>query len=143
MFFKEINEIREVALKPELLKNVNVDRSIDIDRPLVGVYSEAYEQVASEIEDVKKMLSMGNMPSNRKKAILAMHRHRLDIALSEGKVIAVKAITVPVALEIVRGRFNEAALTDAAYSADMLFTTADSNRVLYIVNDSEVEEYRN
>lgn len=143
MFFKEIQEIKEVALKPELLKSVQVDRSIDIDRPLVGVYSEAYETVASEIEDVKKMLGMGNMPSNRKKAILAMHRHRLDIALSEGKVIAVKAITVPVALEIVRGRFNEAALTDAVYSADMLFTTVDSNRVLFIVNDSEVEEYRN
>lgn len=67
MFFKEIQEIKEVALKPELLKNVNIDRSIDIDRPLVGVYSEAYETVASEIEDVKKMLGMGNMPSNRKK----------------------------------------------------------------------------
>lgn len=38
MFFKEIQEIKEVALKPELLKNVNIDRSIDIDRPLVGVY---------------------------------------------------------------------------------------------------------
>ena len=37
MFFKEIQEIKEVALKPELLKNVNVDRSIDIDRPLVGL----------------------------------------------------------------------------------------------------------
>lgn len=142
MFFKEIQEIKEVALKPELL-NVKVDRSIDIDRPLVGVYSEAYERVASEIEDVKKMLSMGNMPSNRKKAILAMHRHRLDIALTEGKVIAVKAITVPVALEIVRGRFNEPALTDAVYAADMLFTTADSNKVLFIVNGNEVEEYRN
>ena len=32
MFFKEIQEIKEVALKPELL-NVKVDRSIDIDRP--------------------------------------------------------------------------------------------------------------
>ena len=143
MFFKEINEIREVALKPELLKSTNVDRSIDIDRPLIGVYSEAYETVASEIEDVKKMLSMGNMPSNRRKAILAMHRHRLDIALTEGKVIAVKAITVPAALEIVRGRFNEPALTDGVYAADMLFTTADSNKVLFIVNGSVVEEYRN
>lgn len=143
MFFKEIQEIKEVALKPELLKNVNVDRSIDIDRPLVGVYSEAYEQVASEIEDVKKMLSMGNMPSNRRKAILAMHRHRLDIALTEGKVIAVKAITLPVALEIVRGRFNEPALTDAIYSADMLFTTTSGERALFIVIDNEVEEYRN
>lgn len=143
MFFKEINEIKEVALKPELLKNVNVDRSIDIDRPLVGVYSEAYEQVASEIEDVKKMLGMGNMPSNRKKAILAMHRHRLDIALSEGKVIAVKAITVPVALELVRGRFNEPALTDAIYGADMLFTTASGERVLFVAYGNEVEEYCN
>lgn len=140
--FKEISEIREVALKPELLK-VNADRSIDIDRPLIGVYSEAYEQVASEIEDVKKMLGMGNMPSNRKKAILAMHQYRLDIALTEGKVISVKAITVPAALEIVRGRFNEPALTDAVYAADMLFTTADSQQVLFIVNDNEVEEYRN
>ena len=129
MFFKEINEIREVALKPELLKSTNVDRSIDIDRPLVGVYSEAYETVASEIEDVKK--------------ILAMHRHRLDIALTEGKVIAVKAITVPVALELVRGRFNEPALTDAIYGADMLFTTVGSERALFIVIDNEVEEYRN
>ena len=143
MFFKEIQEIKEVALKPELLKNVNVDRSIDIDRPLVGVYSEAYETVASEIEDVKKMLGMGNMPSNRKKAILAMHQYRLDIALTEGKVIQVKAITVPAGLEIVRGRFNEPALTDAVHAADMLFTTADSNKVLFIVNGSEVEEYRN
>ena len=143
MFFKEINKIKEVALKPELLSNVNVDRSIDIDRPLVGVYSEAYETVASEIEDVKKMLSMGNMPSNRKKAILAMHQYRLDIALTEGKIVQVKAITVPAALEIVRGRFNEPALTDAVYAADMLFTTADSNKVLFIVNGSEVEEYRN
>lgn len=143
MFFKEINEIREVALKPELLKSTNVDRSIDIDRPLVGVYSEAYETVASEIEDVKKMLSMGNMPSSRKKAILAMHRHRLDIALTEGIVIAVKAITVPVALELVRGRFNEPALTDAVYGADMLFTTVGSERALFIVIDNEVEEYRN
>lgn len=142
MFFKEIQEIKEAALKPELL-NVKVDRSIDIDRPLVGVYSEAYETVASEIEDVKKMLSMGNMPSNRKKAILAMHRHRLDIALTEGKIISVKAITVPAALEIVRGRFNEPALTDAVYAADMLFTTADSQQILFIVNDNEVEEYRN
>ena len=107
MFFNEINEIREVALKPELLKNNSVDRSIDIDRPSVGVYSEAYETVASEIEDVKKMLSMGNMPSNRKKAILAMHRHRLDIALTEGKIVQVKAITVPAALEIVRGRIQK------------------------------------
>lgn len=143
MFFKELNEIKEVALKPELLKNVNIDRSIDIDRPLIGVYSEAYEQVASEIEDVKKMLSMGNMPSNRKKAILAMHRHRLDIALTEGKVIAVKAITVPVALELVRGRFNEPALTDAVYGADMLFTTVGNERVLFVVYGNEVEEYRN
>lgn len=143
MYFKEINEIREVALKPELLKNANVDRSIDIDRPLVGIYSEAYEQVASEIEDVKKMLSMGNMPSNRKKAILAMHRHRLDIALTEGKVIAVKAITVPVALELVRGRFNEPALTDAVYGADMLFTTVGNERALFVVYGNEVEEYRN
>ena len=126
MFFKEIQEIKEVALKPELLKNVHADRSIDIDRPLVGVYSEAYETVASEIEDVRKMLSMGNMPSNRKKAILAMHQHRLDTALTHGKVIAVKAITVPVALELVRGRFNEPALTDAVYGADMLFTTVGS-----------------
>lgn len=143
MFFKEINEIKEVALKPELLKNVTIDRSIDIDRPLVGVYSEAYEQVASEIEDVKKMLSMGNMPSNRKKAILAMHRHRLDIALTEGKVIAVKAITVPIALELVRGRFNEPALTDAVYGADMLFTTVGNERALFVVYGNEVEEYRN
>lgn len=143
MFFKEIHEIKEVALKPELLKNVNVNRSIDIDRPLVGVYSEAYEQVASEIEDVKKMLSMGNMPSNRKKAILAMHRHRLDIALTEGKVIAVKAITVPIALELVRGRFNEPALTDAVYGADMLFTTVGNERALFVVYGNEVEEYRN
>ena len=143
MFFKEIQEIKEVALKPELLKNVSIDRSIDIDRPLIGVYSEAYEQVASEIEDVKKMLSMGNMPSNRKKAILAMHRHRLDIALTEGKVIAVKAITVPVALELVRGRFNEPALTDAVYGADMLFTTVGNERALFIVYGNEVEEYRN
>lgn len=143
MFFKEIQEIKEAALKPELLKNVNVDRSIDIDRPLVGVYSEAYEQVASEIEDVKKMLGMGNMPSNRKKAILAMHRHRLDIALTEGKVIAVKAITVPVALELVRGRFNEPALTDAVYGADMLFTTVGNERALFVVYGNEVEEYRN
>lgn len=143
MFFKEIQEIKEVALKPELLKNVDIDRSIDIDRPLVGVYSEAYEQVASEIEDVKKMLSMGNMPSNRKKAILAMHRHRLDIALTEGKVIAVKAITVPVALELVRGRFNEPALTDAVYGADMLFTTVGNERALFVVYGNEVEEYRN
>lgn len=89
------------------------------------------------------MLGMGNMPSNHKKAILAMHRHRLDIALTEGKVIAVKAITVPIALELIRGRFNEPALTDAIYGADMLFTTADSNKVLFIVNGSEVEEYRN
>lgn len=140
---QEIREIKEAALKPELLSNANVDRSIDIDRPLIGAYSEAYEQVASEIEDVKKMLSMGNMPSNRRKAILAMHRHRLDIALTEGKVIAVKAITVPVALEIVRGRFNEPALTDAIYSADMLFTTASGERALFIVIDNEVEEYRN
>lgn len=143
MFFKEINEIREVALKPELLKSTNVDRSIDIDRPLVGIYSEAYERVASEIEDVKKMLSMGNMLSNRKKAILAMHRHRLDIALTEGKVIAVKAITVPVALELVRGRFNEPALTDAIYGADMLFTTVGDERALFVVYGNEVEEYRN
>lgn len=143
MFFKEINEIKEAALKPELLSNANVDRSIDIDRPLVGVYSEAYEQVASEIEDVKKMLSMGNMPSNRKKAILAMHRHRLDIALTEGKVIAVKAITVPVALELVRGRFNEPAVTDAVYGADMLFTTVGNERALFVVYGNEVEEYRN
>jgi hypothetical protein len=143
MFFKEIQEIKEAALKPELLKNVNIDRSIDIDRPLVGVYSEAYEQVASEIEDVKKMLSMGNMPSNRKKAILAMHRHRLDIALTEGKVIAVKAITVPVALELVRGRYNEPALTDAVYGADMLFTTVGNERALFVVYGNEVEEYRN
>lgn len=143
MFFKEIQEIKEVALKPELLSNANVDRSIDIDRPLVGVYSEAYETVASEIEDVKKMLSMGNMPSNRKKAILAMHRHRLDIALIEGKVIAVKAITVPVALKLVRGRFNEPALTDAVYGADMLFTTVGNERVLFVVYGNEVEEYRN
>ena len=136
MFFKEIQEIREIkeaALKPELLSDANVDRSIDIDRPLVGVYSEAYETVASEIEDVKKMLSMGNMPSNRKKAILAMHRHRLDIALTEGKVIAVKAITLPVALELVRGRFNEPALTDAVYGADMLFTTVGNERALFVV----------
>ena len=139
---QEIREIKEVALKPELL-NIKVDRSIDIDRPLVGVYSEAYEQVASEIEDVKKMLSMGNMPSNRKKAILAMHRHRLDIALTEGKVIAVKAITVPVALELVRGRFNEPALTDAVYGADMLFTTVGNERALFVVYGNEVEEYRN
>ena len=143
MFFKEIQEIKEAALKPELLKNVSIDRSIDIDRPLIGVYSEAYEQVASEIEDVKKMLSMGNMPSNRKKAILAMHRHRLDIALTEGKVIAVKAITVPVALELVRGRFNEPALTDAVYGADMLFTTVGNERALFVVYGNEVEEYRN
>lgn len=143
MFFKEINEIKEVALKPELLRNANIDRSIDIDRPLVGVYSEAYEQVASEIEDVKKMLGMGNMPSNRKKAILAMHRHRLDIALTEGKVIAVKAITVPIALELVRGRFNEPALTDAVYGADMLFTTVGNERALFVVYGNEVEEYRN
>lgn len=143
MFFKEINEIKEVALKPELLKNTSIDRSIDIDRPLIGVYSEAYETVASEIEDVKKMLSMGNMPSNRKKAILAMHRHRLDIALTEGKVIAVKAITVPVALELVRGRFNEPALTDAVYGADMLFTTVGNERALFVVYGNEVEEYRN
>lgn len=143
MFFKEIQEIKEVALKPELLKNTSIDRSIDIDRPLVGVYSEAYETVASEIEDVKKMLSMGNMPSNRKKAILAMHRHRLDIALTEGKVIAVKAITVPVALELVRGRFNEPALTDAVYGADMLFTTVGNERALFVVYGNEVEEYRN
>lgn len=143
MFFKEIQEIREVALKPEILKNATADRSIDIDRPLVGIYSEAYEQVASEIEDVKKMLGMGNMPSNRKKAILAMHRHRLDIALTEGTVIAVKAITVPVALEFVRGRFNEPALADAIYGADMLFTTVGSERALFIVIDNEVEEYRN
>lgn len=143
MFFKEINEIKEVALKPELLKNTSIDRSIDIDRPLIGVYSEAYETVASEIEDVKKMLSMGNMPSNRKKAILAMHRHRLDIALTEGKVIAVKAITVPIALELVRGRFNEPALTDAVYGADMLFTTVGGERVLFVVYGNEVEEYRN
>jgi hypothetical protein len=143
MFFKEINEIKEVALKPELLKNVNVDRPIDIDRPLIGVYSEAYETVASEIEDVKKMLSMGNMPSNRKRAILAMHRHRLDIALTEGKVIAVKAITVPIALELVRGRFNEPALTDAVYGADMLFTTVGNERALFVVYGNEVEEYRN
>ena len=34
MFFKEIQEIKEVALKPELLKSVNVNRSIDIDRPI-------------------------------------------------------------------------------------------------------------
>ena len=142
MFFKEIQEIKEAALKPELL-NVKVNRSIDIDRPLVGVYSEAYEQVASEIEDVKKMLSMGNMPSNRKKAILAMHRHRLDIALTEGKVIAVKAITVPVALELVRGRSNEPALTDAVYGADMLFTTVGNERALFVVYGNEVEEYRN
>ena len=140
--FREIQEIKEAALKPELL-NVKVDRSIDIDRPLIGVYSEAYEQVASEIEDVKKMLSMGNMPSNRKKAILAMHRHRLDIALIEGKVIAVKAITVPVALELVRGRFNEPALTDAVYGADMLFTTVGNERALFVVYGNEVEEYRN
>lgn len=143
MFFKEINEIKEVALKPELLRNANIDRSIDIDRPLVGVYSEAYEQVASEIEDVKKMLGMGNMPSNRKKAILAMHRHRLDIALTEGKVIAVKAITLPIALELVRGRFNEPALTDAVYGADMLFTTVGNERALFVVYGNEVEEYRN
>ena len=143
MFFKEIQEIKEVALKPELLKNTSIDRSIDIDRPLVGVYSEAYETVASEIEDVKKMLSMGNMPSNRKKAILAMHRHRLDIALTKGKVIAVKAITVPVALELVRGRFNEPALTDAVYGADMLFTTVGNERALFVVYGNEVEEYRN
>lgn len=143
MFFKEIQEIKEVALKPELLSNANIDRSIDIGRPLVGVYSEAYETVASEIEDVKKMLSMGNMPSNRKKAILAMHRHRLDIALTEGKVIAVKAITVPVALELVRGRFNEPALTDAVYGADMLFTTVGNERALFVVYGNEVEEYRN
>lgn len=143
MFFKEINEIKEVALKPELLKNTSIDRSIDIDRPLIGVYSEAYETVASEIEDVKKMLSMGNMPSNRKKAILAMHRHRLDIVLTEGKVIAVKAITVPVALELVRGRFNEPALTDAVYGADMLFTTVGNERALFVVYGNEVEEYRN
>lgn len=143
MFFKEIQEIKEAALKPELLKNVNVDRTIDIDRPLIGVYSEAYEQVASEIEDVKKMLGMGNMPSNRKKAILAMHRHRLDIALTEGKVIAVKAITVPIALELVRGRFNEPALTDAVYGADMLFTTVGDERALFVVYGNEVEEYRN
>lgn len=140
---QEIREIKEVALKPELLKNVNVDRSIDTDRPLVGVYSEAYETVASEIEDVKKMLSMGNMPSNRRKAILAMHRHRLDIALTEGKVIAVKAITVPIALELVRGRFNEPALTDAVYGADMLFTTVGNERALFVVYGNEVEEYRN
>lgn len=143
MYFKEIQETKEVALKPELLKNTSVDRSIDIDRPLVGVYSEAYETVASEIEDVKKMLSMGNMPSNRKKAILAMHRHRLDIALTEGKVIAVKAITVPAALELVRGRFNEPALTDAVYGADMLFTTVGNERALFVVYGNEVEEYRN
>lgn len=143
MFFKEINEIREVALKPELLKNVNADRSIDIDRPLVGVYSEAYEQVASEIEDAKKMLGMGNMPGNRKRAILAMHQYRLDIALTEGKIVQVKAITVPVALELVRGRFNEPALADAIYRADMLFTTVGSDRALFIVIDNEVEEYRN
>ena len=143
MFFKEINEIREVALKPELLKNTKVDRSIDIDRPLVGIYSEAYETVASEIENVKKMLGMGNMPSNRKKAILAMHQYRLDIALTEGKAIAVKAITVPGALELVRGRFNEPARTDAVYGADMLFTTVGDERVLFIVYGNEVEEYRN
>lgn len=89
------------------------------------------------------MLGMGNMPSNRKKAILAMHQYRLDIALTEGKIISVKAITVPAALEIVRGRFNEPALTDAVYAADMLFTTADSQQILFIVNDNEVEEYRN
>lgn len=140
---QEIREIKEAALKPELLSNANVDRSIDIDRPLVGVYSEAYETVASEIEDVKKMLSMGNMPSNRKKAILAMHRHRLDIALTEGKVIDVKAITVPVALELVRGRFNEPALTDAVYGADMLFTTVGNERALFVVYGNEVEEYHN
>lgn len=140
---QEIREIKEAALKPELLSNVNVDRSIDIDRPLVGVYSEAYETVASEIEDVKKMLSMGNMPSNRKKAILAMHRHRLDIALTEGKVITVKAITVPIALELVRGRFNEPALTDAVYGADMLFTTVGNEKALFVVYGNEVEEYRN
>lgn len=140
---QEIREIKEAALKPELLSNANVDRSIDIDRPLIGVYSEAYEQVASEIEDVKKMLGMGNMPSNRKKAILAMHRHRLDIALTEGKVIAVKAITVPVALELVRGRFNEPALTDTVYGADMLFTTVGNERALFVVYGNEVEEYRN
>lgn len=140
---QEIREIKEVALKPELLSNANVNRSIDIDRPLVGVYSEAYERVASEIEDVKKMLGMGNMPSNRKKAILAMHRHRLDIALTEGKVIAVKAITVPIALELVRGRFNEPALTDAVYGADMLFTTVGSERALFVAYGNEVEEYRN
>lgn len=143
MFFKEINEIKEAALKPELLKNTSIDRSIDIDRPLIGIYSEAYETVASEIEDVKKMLSMGNMPSNRKKAILAMHRYRLDIALTEGKVIAVKAITVPVALELVRGRFNEPPLTDAVYGADMLFTTVGNERALFVVYGNEVEEYRN
>lgn len=142
MFFKEIQEIKEVALKPELL-NVKVDRSIDIDRPLVGVYSEAYEQVASEIEDVKKMLGMGNMPSNRKKAILAMHRHRLDIALTEGIVINVKAVTVPVALEYIRGRFNEPALTDAVYEADMLFTAVGNDKALFVVIGNEVEEYRN
>lgn len=143
MYFKEIQEIREVALKPELLKSAQVDRSIDIDRPLVGVYSEAYERVASEIEDAKKMLSMGNMPSNRKRAILAMHQYRLDIALTEGKIVQVKAITVPVALELVRGRFNEPALADAIYGADMLFTTVGSERALFIVIDNEVEEYRN
>ena len=143
MFFKEIQEIREVALKPELLKSTNVDRSIDIDRPLVGVYSEAYETVASEIEDVKKMLGMGNMPSIRKKAILAMHRHRLDIALTEGKVINVKAVTVPVALEYIRDRFNEPALTDAVYEADMLFTAVGNDKALFVVIGNEVEEYRN
>ena len=140
--FKEIQEIREVALKPELLKNNNVDRSIDIDRPLIGVYSEAYETVASEIESVKKMLSMGNMPVSRKKAILAMHRHRLDIALTEGIVVNVKASTVPVALEFIRGRFNESALADAIRSSDMLFIS-EHGKALFIVIDSEVEEYRN
>lgn len=72
-----------------------------------------------------------------------MHRHRLDIALTEGKVIAVKAITVPVALELVRGRFNEPALTDAVYGADMLFTTVGNERALFVVYGNEVEEYRN
>lgn len=143
MFFKEINEIKEAALKPELLRNANVDRSIDIDRPLIGVYSEAYETVASEIEDAKKMLGMGNMPGNRKRAILAMHQYRLDIALTEGKIVQVKAITVPVALELVRGRFNEPALTDAIYGADMLFTTVGNERALFVVYGNEVEEYRN